>query len=184
MATQLYRSQSSGRHPPRALRPADHGHKDRRQLHPVDQGHNGFGFAALWPGRQAAIPGRVAEQDDDTMNRPTLSVLVLHEAIGVNGRADELDTLAQAEQISSVLRQAGRRVSILQTGLDMGATLASIQALRPDCVFNLVESLGGDGRMIHFIPSLLRTAGVPFTGSAAMPSTSAHRNNLPRNGCG
>ncbi len=34
----------------------------------------------------------------------------------------------------------------------------------PRCVFNLVESLGGDGRMIHFVPTLLSTAGIPFTG--------------------
>jgi len=91
--------------------------------------------------------------------------LLVHEAIGADARADELDTLVQVEQVSAVLRQLGYHVSTLQTGLDLGAALATVKAQRPDCVFNLVESLGGDGRMVHFIPTLLRIAGVAFTGS-------------------
>ena len=98
------------------------------------------------------------------MKQP-MTVLVLHEAIGPDARADELDTLVQVEQVSAALRQLGNKVSVLQTGLDLDATLASIKAKRPDCVFNLVESLGGDGRMVHVIPSLLRVAEAPFTGS-------------------
>jgi len=98
------------------------------------------------------------------MSRAASTVLVLHEQIGTDGRSDELDTLAQAEQVAAALRKAGNRVSTMQTGLDLDATLASITAQRPDCVFNLVESLGGDGRMIHFVPTLLSKVGIPFTG--------------------
>ncbi len=99
------------------------------------------------------------------MNQSPMNVLLVHEAIGSDARADELDTLVQVEQVSDALRQLGCHVSTLQAGLDLGATLASVKAHRPGCVFNLVESLGGDGRMVHFIPSLLRVAGVAFTGS-------------------
>ncbi|MGA9572431.1 MAG: hypothetical protein WBS20_00645 [Lysobacterales bacterium] len=99
------------------------------------------------------------------MKLSPLTVLVLHEAIGPVARADELDTLIQAEQVSVALRKLGLRVSTMRAGLDLGATLASVKALQPDLVFNLVESLGGDGRMIHFLPTLLRSADVPFTGS-------------------
>lgn len=99
------------------------------------------------------------------MNQSPMNVLMLHEAIGSDARADELDTLLQAEQVAAALRQLGCHVSTLQAGLDLGATLTSVKEQRPGCVFNLVESLGGDGRMVHFIPSLLRVAGVPFTGS-------------------
>lgn len=99
------------------------------------------------------------------MNQSRMDVLVVHEAIGPDARADELDTLLQAEQVSAALTQLGCHVSTLQTGLDLGDTLARVQEQRPDCVFNLAESLGGDGRLVHFIPALLRVAGVPFTGS-------------------
>jgi len=99
------------------------------------------------------------------MNQSPMDVLVVHEAIGSDARADELDTLLQAEQVSAALTQLGCQVSTLQAGLDLGAALACIKEQKPDCVFNLAESLGGDGRMVHFIPALLRVAGVPFTGS-------------------
>lgn len=93
-----------------------------------------------------------------------MSMLVLHENIGAEARADELDTLVQVEQVSAALRQLGWHVSTLQAGLDLEALLASIKEQQPVCVFNLVESLGGDGQMVHFIPALLRAAGMLFTG--------------------
>lgn len=99
------------------------------------------------------------------MNGAALSVLVLHEQVGADGRADELDTLLQAGQVAAALREAGHCVAVSQAGLDMDATLAAIERSRPDCIFNLVESLGGDGRLIHLVPALLGTAGIPFTGS-------------------
>jgi len=102
--------------------------------------------------------------DAETMNQP-VTVLVLHEEIGPDARADELDTLVQVQQISAALRQLGHKVSVQQTGLDLDATLGSIKSGRPDCVFNLVESLGGEGRMVHFVPALLRSARARFTGS-------------------
>lgn len=92
-------------------------------------------------------------------------MLVLHEAIEAGARADEVDTLVQAAQVSAALQKLGWSVSSLATGLDLAATLASIRQSNPDCIFNLVESLAGDGRMIHFIPGLLHRVDAPFTGS-------------------
>jgi D-alanine-D-alanine ligase len=40
--------------------------------------------------------------------------------------------------------------------------LAKIQ---PDIVFNLVESLNGQDRLVHFLPALLDSMGIPYTGS-------------------
>lgn len=98
------------------------------------------------------------------MKQSPLAVLVLHEAIGPEARPDELDTLAQVEQVSAALRDLGMSVSIRPTSLDLEATWEMLNEQRPDCVFNLVESLGGDGRLIHFIPALLRSADLAFTG--------------------
>lgn len=94
-----------------------------------------------------------------------MSVLALHEAIQANARPDEKDALVQVEHVLEAMRRLAWPVSVLQTDLDLAATLSAIRERKPACVFNLVESLGGDGRMIHFIPSLLRVANVPFTGS-------------------
>jgi len=95
------------------------------------------------------------------------SVLVLHETMDANSRPDEVDALIQVEHVSQALRTLGWQVSILATDLNLSTTLTAIAALKPDCVVNLVESLDGDGRLIHIVPSLLRIANVPFTGSGS-----------------
>ena len=92
------------------------------------------------------------------------TVLVLHQEIADGTRLDELDTLVQLEQVSAALKELGWNVVPLATGLDLAATLDSVRSINPACVFNLVESLGGEGRLIHFIPALLQAYGIPFTG--------------------
>ena len=92
------------------------------------------------------------------------TVLVLHQDITDSTRLDELDTLVQVEQVSAALKDLGWNDVPLATGLDLAATLDSIRSFNPACVFNLVESLGGEGRLIHFIPALLQAYGIPFTG--------------------
>ena len=99
------------------------------------------------------------------MKQTRSSVLVLHEALGADARADELDALVQVQQVSAALKEQGWGVNTLATGLELESTLAAIRRQKPDCVFNLVESLAGDGRLIHFVPALLDTAGLCFTGS-------------------
>ncbi|MSQ98159.1 MAG: D-alanine--D-alanine ligase [Xanthomonadales bacterium] len=92
------------------------------------------------------------------------TALVLHQEIADGTRLDELDTLVQVEQVSAALKELGWNVVPLAAGLDLAAILDSIRSINPACVFNLVESLGGEGRLIHFIPALLQAYGIPFTG--------------------
>ena len=101
------------------------------------------------------------------MKAAPLSVLVLHEALGSSARPDETDALVQVEQVSAAMKKLGWRVSALATGLDLESTLSAIRKQEPACVFNLVEALGGDGRMVHFVPAVLGAAKVAFTGSNA-----------------
>ncbi|MDH4055315.1 MAG: D-alanine--D-alanine ligase [Gammaproteobacteria bacterium] len=95
------------------------------------------------------------------------SALVIHEAIGAGARPDENDTLAQVQHVSAALKASGWAVSVLEVDLDLTAVQREITQLKPTLVFNLVESLGGDGRLIHFVPTLLQSCRVPFTGSGA-----------------
>jgi D-alanine-D-alanine ligase len=43
--------------------------------------------------------------------------------------------------------------------------MEKLQALQPDLVFNLVESLAGQDRLIHIIPSVLDMLHIPYTGA-------------------
>jgi D-alanine-D-alanine ligase len=91
----------------------------------------------------------------------------VHEAFGADARPDEIDALVQVEQVSDAMKKIGWRVSALPVDLDLDAAISSIRERDPSCVFNLVESLGGDGRMIHFLPAVLGSTKVPFTGCGA-----------------
>jgi D-alanine-D-alanine ligase len=96
--------------------------------------------------------------------KPSNKLLVLHEAIGPDARPDEVDTLVQVEEVSQVLRSQGWNVSRLETTLDLESTLAGLRQANPACVFNLVESLGGKGSLVHLVPALLQSTGLPYTG--------------------
>ena len=62
------------------------------------------------------------------------------------------------------MRDCGWRVTTLATDLELSTTLAAISAANVECVFNLVESLRGDGRLVHVLPAMLGAAGIRFTG--------------------
>ncbi len=94
-------------------------------------------------------------------------IVILHEALGADARADELDALVQACEIAGTLERAELPVATQAIGLDLAGGLAALRAAEPDCVFNLVESLDGRGELIGVVPRLLAAAGIPFTGSGA-----------------
>ncbi len=75
--------------------------------------------------------------------------------------------LGQAAAIRSALTANGHAVSVLACTTDLGNLQRKLEVLKPDCVFNLVETLDGSGQLIHLAPSLWETKGVPFTGSSA-----------------
>ncbi len=95
---------------------------------------------------------------------PRPRAVVLHGATA--DRPDEVDTLVQAEMVADILRRSGWIVRIVATGLDLSA-LDRLLTPRPDAVFNLVEALGGDGRLGHLVPGVLEHLGIPFTGASA-----------------
>lgn len=99
------------------------------------------------------------------MNAQRPSALVLHDAVSAASRPDEADVLVQAEQVGAALAELGWRPEVLPVDIDLAAARAAIDERAPALVFNLVESLSGDGRLIHLVPALLDSLGVPFTGS-------------------
>ncbi|MEQ1565556.1 MAG: D-alanine--D-alanine ligase [Myxococcota bacterium] len=92
-----------------------------------------------------------------------MRVLVLHDVVPPGAPPDQVDALVQAEVVRRVLEADGHHVSIDTFRLDP----APVVAARPDVVFNLVESIGGDGRLAHLAPAMFELLGIPFTGSGA-----------------
>ncbi len=98
-----------------------------------------------------------------------MRVVILHDDLSADSRArpDEHDTLVQAEFIGRTLRDLGHDVSSLPLSLDLQAAADALRRLAPDAVFNLVEAVGGQGRLIHLAPALLEALRIPFTGACS-----------------
>jgi D-alanine-D-alanine ligase len=95
------------------------------------------------------------------------SAVILHNRVPEGAAPDDADVLAQADAVAGVMTGLGYEVHRLAVGLDLMALARELQAARPQLVFNLVESLGGSGRLIHVVPALLECLGLPFTGVPA-----------------
>lgn len=96
-----------------------------------------------------------------------MRIAVLHHALAPDAPKDELDVLDEVEAVTEALRGLGHEPFVLKASLDLGALERALAETQPDLVFNLVESLAGQGRLIHLVPSVLSALGLPFTGSSA-----------------
>jgi D-alanine-D-alanine ligase len=94
------------------------------------------------------------------------SAVILHNQVTADSPKDELDVLVQAAEIERSLADLGYRPVIVPFSLDVEQAMNSIRRIEPLFVFNLVESVAGDGRLIHLAPALLDHMGVRYTGSS------------------
>lgn len=96
-----------------------------------------------------------------------MQVLILHDRVSAADSPDSRDVLDQAAAVAGALTTLGHRVEQLACDLDLAALAAELRRRRPELVCNLVESLAGNGRLIHLVPACLESLGVPYTGCRA-----------------
>ncbi len=94
-----------------------------------------------------------------------MRIAIVHNAVGPDSRADEQDVLIQAAAVSQALSELGHEPITMACTLDLAEMKHQLETIRPLMVFNLVESLAGEGRLIHLFPALLDSMGLPYTGS-------------------
>ncbi len=80
---------------------------------------------------------------------------------------DELDVLEEAVTVSEALAELGHEAIDSHVSLDLAEFSSRLRSLSPDLVFNLVESLGGSGRLAYFAPALLDFLRIPYSGCPA-----------------
>jgi D-alanine-D-alanine ligase len=95
------------------------------------------------------------------------TVVIIHNPVHGQASADEQDVLTQASQVASALEESGYRVRVMPFDLRSEAYAAELKRLRPLCAFNLVESVDGDGRLIHWACSFLDHLKIPYTGAGS-----------------
>ncbi len=109
-----------------------------------------------------------------------MRIAVLHGEPPVAPRPDEQDSLDQARCVARHLAAAGHEVVLLGLGLDLAGARRRLLDLAPDRVVNLVESVGGSGRLVHLAPALLETLGIRFTGARAAAMFTTTRKVLAK----
>lgn len=94
-----------------------------------------------------------------------MKVVVLYNEASEDASVDERDILAQRDAVTSALRQLGHVATPLSCTLDLSLAKSRLEELRPDAVFNLVESLGGTDRLMPAATLLLEALNLPYTGN-------------------
>jgi D-alanine-D-alanine ligase len=91
--------------------------------------------------------------------------VILHNQVSADSPKDELDVLVQANEVFKSLSELGYQPVTVPFSLDFAKTLRAIKKISPLFVFNLVESVEGNGQLIHLAPALLDHLGLPYTGN-------------------
>lgn len=98
-----------------------------------------------------------------------MKILILHDQLSPDARPDEVDALVQADCVAAALKELGHESSRMGVTLNLQEAADRIREQQPDCVFNLVESLAGQGRLVYMATALLDSLGVPYTGAGTEP---------------
>jgi D-alanine-D-alanine ligase len=97
-----------------------------------------------------------------------MKIVILYDRIARDGsNPDQSDALVQAQAVGQALEDLGHESVEMTFSLDVKGFLAEIKEAYPQLVFNLVESVEGHGRLIHFPASLLDLLTIPYTGAPA-----------------
>ena len=98
-----------------------------------------------------------------------MKILVLHSEVPPDAPPEDRDTLIAAQAISEALISRGHTAPLapFTDPQDDSALRRLIAALRPDVVFNMVEGIGGQGRLAYLAPQQLDRIAIPYTGAGA-----------------
>ncbi len=92
-------------------------------------------------------------------------VIILINKLSETPTPDELDVIDQVEAVEKSLDELGLQHDREFIDLDLGPLVKRMQS-EPDAIaFNLVESLNNNGGLVYFVPALLESIQVPFTGN-------------------
>ena len=78
---------------------------------------------------------------------------------------DEDDTTWQITLVKRSLKTLGYRVHIVHLNIDITEAFQQLVAIKPEFVFNLVESVRGRDEFLLLGPILLEALGIPFVGN-------------------
>ena len=96
-----------------------------------------------------------------------MKIAILHDTVSAADAPDAQDVMVQADAVAQALKSLGHRVFRMACTLNLAALQATLRRANIDGVFNLVESINGQGRLIHLPLFCLDAMGMPYTGARA-----------------
>ncbi|MCJ7594935.1 MAG: ATP-grasp domain-containing protein [Desulfobacterales bacterium] len=97
-----------------------------------------------------------------------MKVVILYDRVAEEGASlDQEDVLMQAKAVGRALVDLGHEPTERTVSLNLKDLMDGMRRDRAELVFNLVESLEGQGRLIPMAPAVLDSLGIPYTGSPA-----------------
>ena len=94
-----------------------------------------------------------------------MRVVVLHNAVSDDAPLEDQDTLIQVDVVRAALIRLGHQPATVSCTLNLAALHDELRRLRPDVVFNLVESLAEADSLSYLPLAVLDVLGLPYTGS-------------------
>lgn len=95
-----------------------------------------------------------------------MKIAVIHGEVAAGAGFDEQDVLTQVDCVSRGLAALGHKPVAVPVSLNLQATARMLTDLQPAMAFNLVETIAGQGRLIHIVPALLDALKIRYTGAA------------------
>jgi D-alanine-D-alanine ligase len=96
-----------------------------------------------------------------------MRVLILHSDVAADAPPDEIDTLETASAVAAALEECGHAACTAAFNPDPRVLQDVISASNAAAVFNLVESVWGDGQLACAAAAMLARRGIPYTGAGA-----------------
>jgi len=90
--------------------------------------------------------------------------VILFNQVDADAPKDDVDVLAQVDSVGQALKTLGYAVTTIGFTLELGSIRDQLEKSRPDLVFNLTESVAGDGQLIYLAPALLDHLRIPYSG--------------------
>jgi D-alanine-D-alanine ligase len=96
-----------------------------------------------------------------------MHLAIVHDTVSDADAPDARDVIAQADAVAQALVTLGHSSCRIPCTLNLSAVTEELRRRQVDLVFNLVESIGGQGRLIHLLPFCLDAVAIPYTGARA-----------------
>ena len=92
---------------------------------------------------------------------------IIYNEISERAAKDEIDVLHQVDAVSEALKQLDFTVSKHPFSSNPKDIIEALQATNPLFIFNLVEMVGGSGKLSYLAPSIFEALNIRYTGNSA-----------------